>query len=147
MSQTTLIIIACVIIFVVVPSFKDRAIPVKKLLIGPAIFVYLFYQSLGVVLGIIIGYLLRRSAQVVAIPTEKKIVLKGSFFTLYVFIAIFAVHFIVGYLKAVYPAIFAHVNFLNQMLLLMLALSSCITIGSNGCLFLKYLSVQNKTLF
>ena len=162
MNQTTLIIIACVIMFVVIPSFMNRTIRVKKLLIGPAIFIYLFYQSLGkdfpvfpisyiviaigAILGIIIGYMLRKSSTIVANPAEQTITIKGSFFTFYTFLVIFAVHFIVGYLKSVYPQFFIEVTLTNQLLLMALALTSCLTVGSNGCLFFKYLLEQNKDL-
>lgn len=155
MESSTLIIIACVITFVVIPSFKDRTMSVKKLLIGPTIFLYLFYRSLGVdfpifpvshvviviggMLGMIMGYTLRKSAVVIAHPAEKAISLKGGIFTLCSFIVIFAVHFVVGYLKSVNPDFFTHVSVENQLLLMMLALVSCLTAGSNSCLFVKYL--------
>ena len=159
MSTSTLILIACIIIFVVIPSLNDRTIPIKKLLIGPAIFVYLFYESLwkyfpvfsvsygaialGVILGVLLGYLLRKSTTIVANHAEQTITVKGSFFTLILFLVIFVVNFVVGYLKAVNPSFFAEASFQNQLLLFALTLVSCLSIGSNGCLYMKYLAAKN----
>jgi hypothetical protein len=160
MDSTTLIIIACVIAFVVIPSFRDRTMPVKKLLIGPAVFLYLFYQSLGEdfplfavsyaliivggILGVAIGYYLRIPTKITADQAQRIITIKGGFFTLYTFLVIFAVHFVVGYLKSTHPQFFLHASVSNQFLLMLLALTSCLTVGSNSCLFLKFLAYKNE---
>jgi hypothetical protein len=160
MDTTTLIIVVCVIIFVVIPSLKKRTFHVKKLLLGPGIFVYLFYQSIqdnfhlfpisyffiaaGTVLGIMTGYFLRKSTEIIVDPFEKMITLKGSFFTLYTFTFIFIVHFIVGYLTSVSPKFFHFPSFGNQSLLLVLALTSFLTVGSNTCLMIKFFREKEK---
>ncbi len=150
----TIILILCVIIFIVIPGFKDKTIAVKKLAIGPAIFLYLFFDSLGkeyplfamsyyviaggVILGTLIGYATRVSAPVVGDKEKQTIFLKGSSFSLIIFLIIFAAHFVVGYLKSTNPSFFTAPSFANQFLLMVLALVSCLPLGSNICLYLKY---------
>jgi hypothetical protein len=158
LNSTTLILIVCILIFIVVPSFKDRTVPVKKLLLGPVAFSYLFYQSLkefqivplsyifiaaGILLGIFLGYRLRKSTPLRVDAEHKSIAMQGSFFTLYIFLVIFSVHFVAGYLKAVQPVFFSGATFVSNFLLMLLAITSCLPIGSNGCLFLRYLSGKN----
>ena len=77
MSTITIIIMLLAIIyFVIIPSFKTRVFHVKKLIIMPAVFMYLNYQSvtenfhiqisdygiitLALIAGILIGALLQR---------------------------------------------------------------------------------------
>ena len=45
MSMWTILMILAIIVFLIVPSFKDRVIPLKKLIITPVVFVYLLFQS------------------------------------------------------------------------------------------------------
>ncbi len=154
MSFTTVIMIGAIIVFVLLPSLKDRVIPVKKLAITPAIFMYLFYQNVtedfylnfdsqimllvGVLFGIVAGILLRLNMRIQADRDQKLISLPGTYSNILVFLLIFSVHFVMGYLQSVKPELFHVANATANVLLFMLAFSSAITVGASLCLFYKY---------
>lgn len=160
MTISTIIMIICVVIFGVIPTFKDRVISVRKLLITPIIFVYLFYQTIvenfsiahtdlvlicfGAIVGISLGYWLRRNVMVKSNVEHKLIFIPGSYAALFIFSAMFGIHFIIGYLQAVSPEIFLDKSSVEQMLLFLLTCASCLTIGVSSCLYYKYLKAENK---
>lgn len=146
--------IAAIIVFVVIPSFKDRVIPIKRLLIAPGIFMYLLYDNVtthfylnfsadflllaGLILGPTIGVLMRYNTEVKPDHIQHTLWIPGTYTTLVTFLLIFIVHFIVGYLQSVEPYIFNHVNSIELILLFMLACTSSITVGTSLCLYTKY---------
>ncbi|HLB55870.1 MAG TPA: hypothetical protein VJK30_00870 [Coxiellaceae bacterium] len=155
MSTITIIIMLLAIIyFVIIPSFKTRVFHVKKLIIMPAVFMYLNYQSvtenfhiqisdygiitLALIAGILIGALLRKNTTVKSNIEKKLIELPGSYFSLIIFLAIFAVHFVIGYLQSVNPTYLLQASFSEATLLFLLTASSSMTIGANAVLFYKY---------
>lgn len=156
MNTGTIIMIAAIIYFVVLPSFKDRVIPVKKLLIAPAMFMYMLDQAIhhnfntaiqnnwlvimGISIGIIAGILLRMNTEVKSDREQGLIWLPGTYVTLVTFLLIFSVHFIVGYFQSVNPLFLTQTSPGESILLFMMSLVSSLNIGSNGILFLKYLN-------
>jgi hypothetical protein len=154
MSLTTVIMIVAIILFVLLPSLKDRIIPVKKLAITPAIFMYLFYQNItqdfyldldsqimlivGVLFGVAAGIMLRINTRIKTDKNQKLIGLPGTYSNIIVFLLIFSVHFVMGYLQSVKPALFHVANATANFLIFMLAFSSSITVGASLCLFYKY---------
>jgi hypothetical protein len=156
----TIVMVLAIIIFVILPGLKPRTMPVKKLLILPVVFLYLFYSSLtahfplnldsylliglAAVLGIVIGALLRRNTQIQADYQNHRISLPGSYMGLINFLLIFAVHFVIGYQLAVKPQVFTSVNPEVQVLVFALSLVSCMSIGMNACLYYKYKTAASR---
>ena len=89
MNVWLILMIAAIVVFVVIPDFKDRIIPVKKLIISPAIFMYLLYNNattnfylnfetsllliLGLMTGTAIGILIHYKTQVKSDQDQKLI--------------------------------------------------------------------------
>jgi|SRR5579885_3428443 hypothetical protein len=158
--MNTVIMVIAIIIFAVIPSFKDRVIPVKKLLIAPAIFSYLLYQSVtetfrldvaaivllaaGLLAGAFAGFLLRSGATLKADRQAQLIWVPGSYMNLVVFLLLFGVHFVIGYLQSVHPETFVQDNLSEQLLLFLLACFSGLMMGSAACLFYKYFTSSVK---
>lgn len=152
--MNTVIMIVAIILFAVIPSFKDRVIPVKKLLITPAIFSFLLYQSItesfyidtvaiifltaGLIVGVVTGIILRSRTPVKADKQLQLIWLPGTYLNLVMFMLIFSVHFVIGYMQSVHPEMFASDNINEQCLLFFLACFSSTSIGASSCLYYKY---------
>ena len=101
-ALTIIIMILAILYFVVIPSFKTRVFSVKKLIIMPAVFMYMNYESvhtnfhihpstygiiiLGLIVGILVGMLLRKNTLVRSDKTKLLIELSGSFFSLWMFL-------------------------------------------------------------
>ena len=76
----TLIIVFAIVIFLVIPSLKDRVLPVKKLVLMPIIFLYFLYSTItqsfalrtnsfmmitaGIILGVLLGIILRSRSKI-----------------------------------------------------------------------------------
>ncbi|EKD71415.1 MAG: hypothetical protein ACD_46C00186G0003 [uncultured bacterium] len=160
MSIWTVLMIAAIIILVVIPSFKDRVMPVKKLLITPAIFMYLFYQTIdesfnislihhpmiigGLITGIAIGILIRSKTVIKSDKHKQLIWLPGSYLSLFIFMLIFSIHYVIGYLQAVYPNYLTQTSFGVQVLLFFISSASSMIIGANGLLYAKYLMCESS---
>ena len=153
MSIWTVLMLVAIIIFFVVPSFKDRSVPVKKLIITPAIFMVLFFEKMlthfhasllswfvvtGLLTGFIAGILIRSKTPVKADHERSLILLKGGYSNLIVFLTIFSVHFVIGYLESVYPGYFSDIGATQSALLFLLAAVSSLTVGGAACLYYKY---------
>jgi hypothetical protein len=151
--------IMAIIIFVVIPSFKDRVIPVKKLIITPAIFMYLFYQTInenfipntwiiafGFITGIVIGILIRSKTSIKSDKNQLLIWLPGNYLSLVIFCLIFSIHFAIGYLQSVNPGYLSQASSGEQILLFLISCVSSITIGANGLLYCKYLLSDSSEL-
>lgn len=152
---TIIIMVLAIFYFVIIPSFKTRVFSIKKLIIMPAVFMYLNYQSanqnfhirisdygiiaLALIIGTLIGALLRKNTTVKSNIEKGLIELPGSYFSLIIFLAIFAVHFVIGYLQSVNPVYLLHKSGSEELLLFLLTASSSMTIGANAVLFYKYL--------
>jgi len=153
--------IVAVMLYSILPSLQERTIRVKKLMIMPAIFSYMLYQTitktfyldlsgqlflmLGLGAGIIIGILLRQNTIVKADRREELICLPGTWINLVMFVLIFCVHYIIGYLQSVSPHFFHQSTNGEISLLFLLACVSSISIGANSCLYYKYLNTD-KTI-
>ena len=162
MSISTVLMIAAIIFFVIIPSFKDRVIPVKKLIITPAIFMYLFYQTvaenfntpftnnwiivLGFIVGIGVGILIRANTSIKADKNQFLIWLPGNYLSLVIFLLIFATHFTIGYLQSVNPNYLVQTSSGEQILLFITSCVSSITIGANALLYCKYLMSKSSEL-
>lgn len=156
MTASTLLMIGAVIWFLIIPSFQDRVVPVNRLLITPAVFLYFFYQMvtknftlsmpntliiiLGLVIGISVGILLRANTAIKADKAQKAVWLPGDFFGLITFLLIFAAYFAIGYLHAVSPDYLKGSSLGAQSLLLLTACVVSITAGANAQLYYKYLT-------
>jgi hypothetical protein len=162
MTTSTILLLLAIIYFVIVPSFKTRVFYIKKLLMMPAIFLYMSYDTathnftihaydyvvilIGFVIGAGIGMALRQDITVKADHAQQLIELPGSFFSLFIFIAIFTVHYLIGYVHAVSPSYLLHFGIGQQVLFLLLAAASSLTVGSNGVVYTKYLAVESCAL-
>lgn len=162
MKISIIIMLLAIIYFVIIPSFKTRVFSVKKLIIMPAVFMYMNYDSVrsnfhihsstygiiaaGLAFGVIVGTLLRKNAQVKSDKSKLLMELSGSFFSLWIFLIIFAVHFVIGYLQSVNPTYLLHPSIGEQTLLFLLTCTSSMTIGANGMLFYKYLKAPHSDL-
>jgi hypothetical protein len=158
MSISTIIMILAIIWFVIIPSFKARTIPVRKLALTPAIFMYMLYRTvthtfylgttakwclaLGLSAGIIIGVLLRLRTSVTADKQREMISLSGTWINLITFILIFCAHYAVGYLKAVNPEVLQQTGLATSMLLFVLTCASSISLGASACLYYKYMRAK-----
>jgi hypothetical protein len=156
MTFSTLALIVVIIFFVIMPSFRDRVMPVKKLALIPAVFTYFLYETitnhfalnnvslaiivLGLITGMLIGIYLRLRTQVKADHEEKLIWLPATLINLLTFSFIFSVQGIIGYITSVHPSYLLHAHVGEYALLFMLISASCITLGSSACLFYKYLT-------
>lgn len=154
MDTSTIIMIIAIVVFAILPSLKSRTVPIKKLIIVPAIFAYFCYQTinetfvinnfsflfiiLGLLIGISIGAIMRYRTPIQVNKEQKTIALSGSYFNLVLFILIFSVHYIIGYLQAVVPVFFQQAHFQADMLLFLLICVSSLSIGSNASLFIRY---------
>ena len=163
-TLSTILMILAILYFLVIPSFKTGVFSVKKLMIAPAIFLYMNYESLqrhfhihiqsmdsvlilaGIIFGVMIGAFLRKNTLIRADREKSLIEVPGSYFSLVIFIAIFSVHFVIGYLESVSPGYLLQVSLAEQGLMFLLTLSSCMSIGSNGCLFYKYHTTTSTQL-
>ena len=162
MSTATIVMLLAIIWFLIIPSFKARTFPVKKLIILPLVFMYLLYNSIernfallptsyatiaaGVIAGIIIGYLVRRSATLTADKEKELIHLPGSFVSLAMFILIFSVHFVIGWMASATPGYFEHAGNVQLLLLFLMTAFSSLTLGLNGTLYYKYHNAESVEL-
>lgn len=148
-----MLMIIAIIFFVIIPSCKDRIMPIKKLLITPAIFVFLFYQTinghflinnelilLGALSGITIGLLVRSNTAIKSDKSQLLIWIPGSYISLMVFCFIFLIHFIIGYLQSIDPTYLTQASSGQSLLLFLLSCSSTVIIGANAMLYWKYLN-------
>src|SRR3990167_371792 len=160
--MNTLILIAmlaAILYFLILPGLKTRIFRVKKLLIMPAVFIYLNYASIqkhfhiqvtdyliliiGLVFGVAIGAYCRKNSIIRADQQKQLIEVAGSYFGLIMFIAIFAVHFVIGYIDSVYPGYLLQPSSYQEGLMLLLTLASALSIGSNSMLYYKYHNVKH----
>lgn len=155
MNTSNMMMILAIIWFVIIPSFKTRTMPVKKLAITPAIFMYLLYRTvtqtfyldttgklcliLALAAGIIIGVLMRLRTNVTADKQREMISLPGTWINLITFILIFCAHYAVGYLKAVSPEVLQQTGLTAITLLFVLTCASSISLGASACLYYKYI--------
>ena len=162
MSITTIIMIIAIIWFVIIPGFKTRTFPVTKLIIMPAVFMYMNYESLtthfhirvadyviiaaGLIAGSLIGALLRKNTPIKADRNKKLVELQGSYFGLVMFLLIFAVHFVIGYVESTSPTYLLHPSSYEQALIFLLTCVSSMSIGANAVLFYKYRTGQSIEL-
>lgn len=146
--------LAAILFFLILPGLKTRVFRVKKLLIMPAIFIYLNYHSIqkhfhiqvndyfilitGLIFGVLIGAYCRKNEKIRADQQKQLIEVAGSYFGLMIFIAIFAVHFAIGYLDSVSPGYLLKPSLYQDTLMFLLTLASTLSIGSNGMLYYKY---------
>lgn len=154
MSISTIIMLAAIIKFMIIPSLSTRSMPIKRLILTPAVFMYLFYQTLtasfalspvviiytlaGIAAGLTAGALLRCQTQIIADKHNQLITLPGSYLSLVTFTLIFAVHYWVGYHEAVYPHYFQMISQTTLLTIFALALTSSISAGANLILYYKY---------
>ena len=162
MSTTTLLMIAGIIVLFIIPSFKDRVIPIKKMIIMPALFMYLLSQTIsesfslgfaniisimvGIVVGSAIGIFIRINTTIKADKTQDLIWLPGSYLSLIIFPSIFLVHYLVGYIHAVSPSYLMQASIAACVLLFLLTATSSITVGTNLCFAMKYYFASTEEL-
>lgn len=146
--------LAAILYFMILPGLKTRVFRVKKLLIMPAVFIYLNYASIqkhfhihvndyfilivGLIFGVAIGAYCRKNSIVRTDQQKQLLEVAGSYFGLLMFIAIFAVHFVIGYVDSVYPGYLLQSNLTQDALMFLLTLASTLSIGANGMLYYKY---------
>ena len=163
MSTILLIaMIAAILFFFILPGLKTRVFRVKKLLIMPAVFIYLNYDSIqrhfhihasdyallitALILGILIGAYCRKTAKIRADQQKKLIEVAGSYFGLSMFIAIFAVHFVIGYIDSVHPGYLLQPSQYQEILMFLLTATSALSIGANSVLYYRYRTASHCDL-
>lgn len=146
--------LSAILFFLILPGLKTRVFRVKKLLIMPAIFIYLNYHSIqrhfhihtsdyfilivGLIFGVSIGAYCRKNSIIRADQQKQLIEVAGSYFGLIMFIAIFAVHFVIGYMDSVQPGYLLQPSAYQEALMFLLTLASTLSIGANFMLYYKY---------
>jgi hypothetical protein len=154
MNISTIIMIAAIIFFLIIPSLKDRTVSIKKLTITPLVFLYLLYETitdkfhldqtglmvigLGLLAGTLIGILVRNRTAVAVNKQTLSINLPGSYINLVMFVVIFSVHYLIGYQEAVNPAFFQQISMSYYSILFLLTMASALSAGMNLCLLYKY---------
>jgi len=149
-----ILMLAAILYFMILPTLKTGAFKVKKLIVTPLVFAYLNYDSiekhfdlhafgyfilaLGLILGVAIGAFCRKNSAIRSDQQNELIEVTGSYFSLIMFFIIFAVHFIIGYVDAVYPGYLLQPSLYQETLMFLLTLVSCVPMGSNGMLYYKY---------
>lgn len=158
----TIAMITAILIFLILPGLKTRVLSVKKLLIMPAIFIYLNYDSLqrhfhihltdyfiliiGAIVGIGIGVYCRKNTAIRADHQKQLIEIAGSYFGLIMFIIIFAIHFAIGWIDSVSPGYLFQAGVYQTTLMFLLTASSALTVGANVMLFYKYHQMNHSSL-
>lgn len=154
MSISTIIMIAAIIKFMVIPSLSTRTMPIKRLIMTPAIFMYFFYETLttnfilspvvilytlaGIAAGMAIGAILRSQTNIIADLTNQQITVPGSYLSLVTFTLIFAVHYWIGYQEAFHPHCFQMLTQTTLLSAFTLAIVTSISAGANLVLYYKY---------
>ena len=154
--------IAAILIFLILPGLKTRVLSVKKLIIMPAIFIYLNYDSLqkhfhihlndyfilmiGAIVGIGIGAYCRKNTIIRADHEKQLIEIAGSYFGLIMFIIIFAVHFAIGWIDSINPGYLFQASLYQAILMFLLTASSALSVGANAMLFYKYHKTNQSLL-
>jgi hypothetical protein len=162
MPIATILMLAAVVYFYILPTRKDRIIPVKKLIIMPLFFLIMFYTTVisyftwdaiiaavtaaGLIAGIFFGVLLRAKTLINTDKVRQLIALPGSYLNIINFVIIFMLHFVLGYVQAVYPHWLAQESVEKNLLLFLLAGTSALNTGMSSCLFYKYYTDRKQTL-
>lgn len=155
--MNTILLIAmilAILFFFILPGLKTRVFRVKKLLIMPAVFIYLNYDSIqrhfhihasdyallivALIVGIAIGAYCRKNAKIRADQQKQLIEVAGSYFGLIMFIAIFAVHFVIGYMHSVNPGYLLQPSMYQEILMFLLTATSALSIGASSMLYYRY---------
>lgn len=157
----TVIMILAILIFAILPTLKNRIISVRKLLITPIIFLLLLCHALNdfnlqitdipllllsVIIGIVCGILLRRQTVVKTDKQNALIALQGSYQSLFIFLLLFSIHFIIGYITNVQPHYVATHQSIRDILLFSLTACSNLMIGGNLLLFFRYFNNPSACL-
>lgn len=161
MSFSTVMMLAAIIIFLIIPSLKSRELPLKRLIILPAVFLYFLQNTLtenfhlawndypilitGCLFGIGTGIMIRYSTPMQIDKQAQTIRLPGTYLNVVVFILIFALHYFMGYTHAVHPEFFNHSSMSLQVLLFLLAYTATILPGGNLVLFYRYTTAREQT--
>jgi len=161
MSLGEFILILGIIILLILPSLKDRIVNIRRLIILPAVFMYMLYRTIaanfdlvqasylaiivGLLLGIIVGLLIRNNLQIKADKKKSLILIPGNYISLIIFILIFAVEFVAHYLLAATPGI-KQASITQYLLLLILCGVSSLTVGGNLSYFYKYWQAESVEL-
>ena len=157
----TIIMLIVIIVVAVLPALKDRVFHVKRLLISPVIFSILLYStihrqfsldmysiaviSVAAVIGVTLGALLRWNAEVAADREQQLIALKGSYFSLFLFLVIFAAHFVAEFWLGMNAAVSQ--PGLSQFIILgLLCGSSCLSAGVASRRFYQYSTTKPSQL-
>lgn len=154
--------IAAILFFLILPGLKKRVLPVKKLIIMPAIFVYLNYDSIqkhfhihlndfiiliiSAIVGIAIGAYCRKNTTIRADHEKQLIEVAGGYFGLIMFIIIFAIHFAIGWIQSVSPGYLFQAGLYQTLLMFLLTSSSALSIGANAMLFYRYRQMNHSSL-
>jgi hypothetical protein len=156
----TFIMLGFVVYFFILPTLKNRVVAVNKIFIMPGIFLYFFFSSImeifhwsnstiylivpGIAAGVLAGILLRIPTAITADRARRQIAMPGSYLNLGIFLLIFGVHFILGYLQAVNPDWILTMPVEKNIMLLILAFASTVNSGMSICLFYKYLRAEKS---
>jgi hypothetical protein len=162
MSLMTLLLIMLIVFAVVIPSLQDRTITLKRLLLTPAIFMFMLYINVnknfvltpankeiivaGALVGIIVGMLMRLTAEVKADKQSYMIWIKGNLTNAAIFFSLFIIHFTMKYLRFNHPGYFITDGYYAPAILFGLAAVTCLTIGSNLCILIKFFCQDSTRL-
>lgn len=152
----TVFMIICIVYFSVIPSFKYRIIPIKKLILIPLVFLYLAFDTIkrdfpltninivfvigGGILGLLFGILISKNIEILVDKEKKSIGMPGGISLLYTFLFIFAVHFVIGFLKSTQPIFFKQFSLFEAIVIILLGFSSSMSFGRSLVLMYRYSS-------
>lgn len=162
-TPTWVYLLFAFLIWVGIKASKTRVLPIKKLLILPAIFIYMSTHTLltsfaihlidvsifaaTISLGILIGWfeIYRNRAQIKVDKQQHLIQLPGSWMTLVLIIIIFASKYYFGYEMDVDPELLDQ-RWFEYSMLSASGICTGILIGRALCYFYKYQNSSHTTL-
>lgn len=161
MSVGEFILILGIIVLLILPSLKDRIVSIRRLIILPAVFMYMLYRTIvtsfhlvqtsyvaiivGLLLGVLLGLFIRKNLPIKADKEKALILIPGNTISLIIFIVIFIVEFVAHYLFVATPEI-KQANMNQYLLLIVLCGVSSLTVGGNLIYFYKYWQAESVEL-
>jgi len=150
------------IIYLVVAKSKDKVMPVKKLLFFSVLSLYFLYDSLtthftlnavdmasvvgGLLVGAVIGYVVRMNAQIKSDKDQMLLLVKGSWTAVVMFSIILFTKVGIGYFMQTRPDVGMHFTTVQLMLVLIASLASGLPIGQSLIYLFKFQNAPSEPL-
>lgn len=160
--DTDTILLVCLIVWIIYKrTVKDNIMELKKLIILPALFIYLTYSMvtkhfalvpfdfvtivIGMIIGVTIGFLVSSNTNIKADHEQKLIFIAGSWTNLIMVLIIVVIKFSVGYVISINPSL-SHNNFDKFIFLILITVATGLMIGRYLLYYLKYVSIVPEYL-